>query len=66
MGLLVLIIGWLLVVTSTFVWVGHGVYQLIKTDFGFWSILFTNGGFWLLQLIIGLLLVGVGLVTKAK
>lgn len=66
MAFLVIILGWLLLVTSTFVWVGHGIYQLVKTDLSFWSVLFTNGGFWLLQLIVGLLLIGVGVATKTK
>lgn len=63
---LVLVLGWILSVTSAFVWGGHGIYQLVKTDLSFWSVLFTNGGFWLLQLAIGVMLVFVGLAVKIK
>ncbi len=66
MAILAAILGWILLVSATFVWAGHGIYQLVKTDLSFWSVLFTNGGFWLLQLVTGLLLVFVGVTAKTK
>lgn len=57
LGLIFLVVGWIAAATSTFVWVAHGIYELIKTDYSFWAILLSNGGFWILQLVIGILLV---------
>lgn len=57
LGLIFLVVGWIATATSTFVWVAHGIYELIKTDYSFWAILLSNGGFWILQLVVGIVLI---------
>ena len=64
-GVLCTFFGWIASVTSTFIWVAHGVYELVKTDLPFWDILLGNGGLWLLQIVLGLLLLALGyVITK--
>jgi hypothetical protein len=53
--------GWILAISSTFVWIGYSIYQTIKTDLGFFEIVLPNIGFWVLQTVIGVLLVGISL-----
>lgn len=54
LSLIFLLIGCFLCVTTTFVWAGHGIYELIKTDQDFWEVLLFNGGMWVFQLGIGI------------
>lgn len=63
MAFIFLVVGWIAAATSTFVWVAHGIYELIKTDQSFWAIVLGNGGFWILQLVIGILLIGLAKAT---
>lgn len=45
MGAVLILLGWVLLATSSFVWGGHGIYELIKTDKSFLDILLPNFGF---------------------
>lgn len=65
MSYILMFIGWVLAATSSIIWAARGIYQLFKTDLGFWEILFSNGGFWLLQLVVGVGFIVVG-VTVSK
>ena len=64
-GAICIFIGWVAGVTSTVIWVAHGIYELVKTDLPFWDILLGNGGLWLLQIVLGLILLGIGYITTA-
>lgn len=64
MSYFLMFIGWLLLVSAQFTWIGHGIYQLIKTDLGFFTILFTNGGCWLLHMLVGMVFVFISFVIK--
>jgi hypothetical protein len=61
-----MIIGWSLLATSTFVWGGHTIYQLVKTDLSFWYLMLSNTLFWVIQLIVGYLLLIAGVVWESK
>ena len=54
---LMLVVGWGGLVSATFIWVAHGIYELIKTDQSFWEILIFNSGFWVLQVVVSFILV---------
>lgn len=54
-AVVLMVIGWAATVTSTFIWVGYSIYQVIKTDLGFFEIVLPNAGFWLLQLVAGVI-----------
>jgi len=42
--------------SATFIWIGHFIYELVKTDQGFLTLLMSNFGYWLLQMVISLVL----------
>ena len=42
--------------SATFIWIGHFIYELVKTDQGFLTLLISNFGYWLLQMVISLVL----------
>lgn len=48
--------GWVAAVTATPVWIIKAIYELIKTDIGFWSIAFSNLGGWVVTLLIAVIL----------
>ena len=62
-GVSSLVLGWVSLVTATFFWVGYSIYELVRTDAGFFSIVLPNVGFWVLQLIVGLILLMVGAMS---
>lgn len=64
MGILLIVLGYFLLGTSSFIWAGHGIYELIKTDQTFWTVLLSNGSFWLLQIFVGFIILVVGVATK--
>ena len=66
MSWLILLVGWLGIVTGNIFWIGHAIYQLVKTDMGFFTIVLSNFGFWLLHMAISIVLLLVGLARKAK
>tara|TARA_B100001105_G_C22042633_1_gene294692 strand:+ start:241 stop:459 length:219 start_codon:yes stop_codon:yes gene_type:complete len=65
LGGLFLFLGWLLLVTTTFLWTGHGIYQLIKTDIGFWTVVSTNLFGWIVQGLVGSVFIGIGMTTAS-
>ena len=64
MGILLIVLGYFVLGTSSFIWAGHGIYELVKTDQTFWTVLLSNGGFWLLQIFVGFIILVVGTVTN--
>ena len=66
MSWLMIFIGWLGVVTGNLFWIGHAIYQLVKTDMGFFSILAVNFGWWLLHMAVSIILLVFGLASKSK
>ena len=66
MSWLMILVGWLGIVTGNIFWIGHAIYQLVKTDAGFFTIVLSNFGFWLLHMVISIVLLLVGLARKAK
>ena len=42
--------------SATFVWIGHFIYELVKTDQGFLTLIVSNLVYWLLQMVISLVL----------
>jgi len=63
-GTILMVIGYLVVAASTFVWVAKAIYDFVKSDAGFWTIALTNFGMWVLTIVIGLFLLIVGKVLS--
>ena len=59
-------LGWILLATNLFVWIGYSVYQVLKTNLGFFEIILPNIGYFALQAILGFTLLVVPLLTKGK
>lgn len=59
---LMIFLGWLGLVSGNLLWIGHGIYELVTKDEGFFSIFFTNLGWWVLHMIVSFFLLGVGYV----
>lgn len=55
-----MILGWLLLVSGNLVWIGHGIYELFTTDQGFFTVLFSNGFYWLIQMVLGFISLALG------
>lgn len=53
-------VGWLLTASSTIVWVGKGIYDLVRTDQEFLTILVSCLIGWGLQTVVGLIFAGIG------
>ncbi|AUR87481.1 TMhelix containing protein [Vibrio phage 1.101.O._10N.261.45.C6] len=66
MSYLSILLGYILLISSTFIWVGHAIYQVVKTDLGFFSIALPNIGYWVLQIVVGIFLVGLGVLSTKK
>ena len=66
MSWLMILVGWVGIITGNIFWIGHAIYELIKTDAGFFTIVLSNFGFWLLHMAISIVLLLVGLVPKSK
>lgn len=60
MGYVLIIIGWILLAISTFVWVG----QLFKIDLSFWYVMLSNTLSWVSQIIVGYLMLIAGVVWR--
>lgn len=63
LGGLFLFLGWLLLVTTTFLWGAHGIYQLVTADIGFWTVVGTNVFGWVVQGLVGGVFIVIGLAT---
>lgn len=66
MGFVSMILGWVLCISATLFWIGRSVWQLFKTDLGFFAIALPNFGFWILQIIVGIIFIIVGLAKAGK
>lgn len=66
MSWLILLVGWLGIVTGNIFWIGHAIYQLVKTDMGFFTIVLSNFGFWVLHMAVSIVLIVVGAARKSK
>lgn len=66
LAFLSLVVGWLAAVTSTFIWVGYSIYELVKTNQGFFEIVIPNAGCWLLQIVIGVILISLASALANK
>ena len=66
MSWLILFLGWLGVVTGNLFWIGHAIYQLVKTDMGFFTVLLSNLGFWVLHMLVSIIFIVVGIGMKSK
>lgn len=66
LAFLSLVIGWVAIVTSTFIWVGYSIWELVKTDQGFFEIVLPNTGCWVLQIVIGIILIMISPVLTTK
>jgi len=66
LGGILMVIGYLAVAASTFVWAGKAIYDFVNLDAGFWAIALTNFGMWALTIVVGLLLLIVGKVLADK
>ena len=66
MSWLMILVGWVGIITGNIFWIGHAIYELIKTDAGFFTIVLSNFGFWLLHMAISIVLLLVGLAPKSK
>ena len=64
MSWLMILVGWAGIITGNIFWIGHAIYELIKTDAGFFAIVLSNLGFWLLHIAISIVLLLVGLARK--
>lgn len=61
-----MILGWLLLVSGNVVWIGHGIYELFTTDQGFFTVLFSNGLYWLIQMVSGFISLALGYALLDK
>jgi len=59
-----LVLGGLLATTSTVIWVGYSIYEMVKTEQGFFEIVLPNAGYWLLQTVVGIILLTIAKVTS--
>tara|TARA_R110000851_G_scaffold271720_1_gene424358 strand:+ start:759 stop:971 length:213 start_codon:yes stop_codon:yes gene_type:complete len=62
LGAILVFLGWVGLVSATFMWGGYGIYQLVKTDIGFFSIILPCLGWWVLQMFISWIMLMVGAV----
>ncbi|ASU03306.1 hypothetical protein [Pseudoalteromonas phage J2-1] len=60
MRILMVLMGWLGLISGNLFWIGHAIYELVKTDQGFFTIVATNFGWWLLHMAVSILLFGIG------
>lgn len=63
LGSVLLFLGWIGIISATFVWGGYGVYQLVKTDISFFSVVLPCLGYWVLQMIVSWLSVIFGAIV---
>lgn len=52
--------------SAIFIWIGYSLYQVLKTDLGFFDIVLPNLGYGVLQFIVSYILVLIGAVLVAK
>lgn len=61
MGFIAIVLGWIGLISSNLIWIGHGIYQLFTTELGFFEVVLTNGLFWLIQMAVSLVVLLIGL-----
>lgn len=66
MSWLMLFLGWLGIVTGNIFWIGHAIYQLVRTDMGFFTVVLSNFGFWVLHMAVSIVLIAIGAARKSK
>ena len=64
MSWLMILVGWLGIVTGNIFWIGHAIYQLVKTDMGSFTIVLSNFGFWVLHMVLSIVLIAIGATRK--
>ena len=62
-GVVILLAGYFAVITTIPLWFIHMIYEFIKVDQGFFTIVFANFGLGLLQGLIGWALIVIGYVV---
>lgn len=66
MKYLMMLLGWLGLISGNLFWIGHAIYELIKTDAGFFTIVLSNFGYWLLHMAVSIVLLVVGYYLLEK
>ena len=51
-GIILVFLGWVGLVSATCLWGGYGIYELIKSDEGFFAIILPCVGYWILQMVL--------------
>ena len=64
MSFIAILLGWLGLISANLVWIGHGIYQLITTNLGFFEVLFSNGLFWLIHMVVSFISLCIGFATE--
>ncbi len=52
LGIIFMFVGVVGLWSAPFLWGGHAIYELIKTDQGFFTIFFSNFGLWVAQMLL--------------
>lgn len=59
-SMVTLVVGYIFTWVAWPIWITRAIYEMVKTDQGFFTIVFSNMGLGLLQFCIGLVLVFIG------
>lgn len=62
-GIIFMFVGIVGLWSASFLWAGHAIYELIKTDQGFFTIFFSNLGLWVVQMLLSWVLLIIGRVA---
>ncbi len=63
LGIIFMFVGAIGLWSASFLWVGHAIYELIKTDQGFFTIFLSNLGLWVVQMLLSWVLLIIGRVA---
>lgn len=66
LGIVLLGLAWLCFISGNVVWIGHALYELFKTDQGFFTVVLSNGFYWIIQMVVGVVLWISGYASMSK